>query len=97
MIELLIWSIAAFAFSWGIAESKLSLPFRVALEVLRRKKIPGPGFLLMLLECSPCNSFHIGWIAYVVGIAPFQTWWQAAFFTCGTSLLLAKYVGLLDE
>ncbi len=97
MIELLIWTIAVFALSWIIADSKISYPFRMALETMEKKKIFGAGFLLVLLECVACTGFHFGWIGYLLHIAPFATWWHAAFFTCGSSLLLARYVGLLDK
>lgn len=95
MISLLTWSVVAFGLAWVIADSKLTYPFRKAWADTQRSS---PAvFLLALFECPACLGWHLGWAGYLFGIAPFTSWWQAAFFTCGSSLLLAKYVGMLDE
>lgn len=100
MINLIVWSITAFGFCWVVADSKVSLPFRMWLE----KKSIGSGFLhflatffLAMFECVACTGFHVGWISYLCGVTAFTSWWTAAFFTCGSNLLWAKYVGLLDH
>ena len=102
MTSILVWSVCAFAFSWVLADSKISYPLRTWLA---NKARGGPvtfskvaaSFFLSLLECVACTSFHVGWIAQLAGVTPFHAWWMAALFTCGSSLLLAKYVGMLDE
>ncbi len=96
MTDLLIWSLAAFGFSWVLADSKISLPMRIAIDQ------PGLGvrarrWFLILLECVACTGFHVGWISQLVGLAPFNHWYVAAFFTCASNLLLAKAVGMLDD
>jgi hypothetical protein len=100
MKDLIVWSIAAFALSWILADSKISFPFRTRLGRLENLGgIPGglAVILLTLIECVACSGWHLGWIAQLLGIAPFAEWWLAAFYTCGANLLLAKYVGLLDD
>ena len=92
-VELLIYSVAAFGLSWVLADSKISLPVRERLST------GGPValFFLPLLECVACTGFHVGWISQLLGAAPFTHWYLAAFFTCASNLLLAKYVGMLDD
>ncbi len=92
MIELFIWSIAAFGFCWVVADSKLSLGFRLWLAHPRRGVWP-----ITLVECVACTGFWVGLAGQLTGIAPISTWWVAALYTCGANLLLAKWVGLLDE
>lgn len=93
MKDLIIWSISAFALCWVAADSKLTVAGREWLST--RGAVA--GWLLTLLECVACSGWHLGWIAQLLGLAPFDSWWLAAFYTCGSNLLLAKYVGLLDE
>ncbi len=97
MIDLITWWIAAFACSWICAEAKISLAFREALDTAKHKKVFGAALLLTFVECPACTSWWLGLFGYLAGVAPFGSWWQAAFFTCGSSLLLAKYVGMLDS
>ena len=92
MIELLIFTLAAFGFSWSLADSKLTLGFRLWLAHPRRGVWP-----ITFVECVACTGFHVGWISQLLGAAPFTHWYQAAFFTCASNLLLAKYVGMLDD
>jgi hypothetical protein len=94
MTELLVYSVAAFGLSWVLADSKISLPFRERLAA--RASWPAV-FLLALVECVACTGFHIGWVGQLLGVAPFAHWYLAAFFTCASNLMLAKYVGMLDE
>ncbi len=97
MVDLLTWTIAAFALSWVIADAKISLPFRNALDTLKQKRVFGAGALLMLVECVACSGAHVGWIGQLLGVAPFKSWWMAGLYTCGSNLLLAKWLGMLDE
>ena len=93
MISLLTWTIAAFAFSWVLAESRVSFPLRSYLHSTG----PIGAWVVTLLECTACSGFHGGWIGQLLGVAPFTSWWMAAFYTCGSNLLLAKYIGMFEE
>lgn len=91
--ELVIWALAAFGLSWSVADSKLTLPSREWMS--RQGRIA--NWALVGMECVACTGGHIGWIGYLAGLAPFEHWYIAAFFTCASNLLLAKLVGMLDE
>lgn len=97
MVALFSWAVTAFAFSWVIADAKVSLSFRMALDTAKHKKVFGAGALLTLVECVACSGWWTGLIGQIVGVAPFSSLPAAAFFTCGSNLLLAKWVGLLDD
>ncbi len=99
MIDLVIITVAAFACSWVIADSRLSLPFREALDTMKHKKVFGAALLLTFVECVACTGAWIGMLAYFSGATSFlfSSWWMAGLYTCGANLLLAKYVGMLDE
>lgn len=96
MVGLLTWTISAFALSWAAADAKISLPFRTFLEAGADAKALGAGVLLMLVECVACSGFWVGLIGQLVGIAPFSNCVSAGFFTCGSNLLIAKWLGMLD-
>ncbi len=99
MIALLVWTICAFALSWIVSSSHITLPFREALDTMKRKGIVGAGFFLTLLECVGCFGVWEGVGGFLIHLTPSEltTWWIAALFTCGTNLLLGKWVGLLDD
>ncbi len=97
MIELVIWIVATFAWSWVVADSKISLPFRMALERAELKKVFGAGWVLKWMECVACTAWWNGLVGALLGLSPISNWCASAFFTCGSSLLLAKYIGMLDD
>lgn len=89
MIPLVIHTFAAFGLAFVVGFSRISLGFR---EWVAARSVWG----IALLECPACVSYHFGWIAVAVGVAPDsfpRTIFGAitcGFFTCATSLLLAK-------
>lgn len=104
MIELFVYTVAAFGLSWVAADSKISYPLRKRLD-RPTDKLGTMGinvlaiFLLLLIECIACFSFHIGWIAVAFGLAPFFSHSVAgaifcAFYTCGASFMLARIARL---
>ncbi len=95
MIAFITWIGAAFGFSWVLADSKLTYPFRVAFG--DTQKSHAAAWFLMLIECPACTGWWVGIAGYVLGVAPFHSWLEAGFFTCASNLLLAKLVGMLDE
>jgi len=100
-MSLVIFTIAAFGFSWILADSKVSYPLRTWLASKDRGQATPlkllASFFLALLECVACTGFHVGWICQLAGVAPIDSWWMAALYVCGANLLLAKFVGMLDE
>lgn len=98
--DLLVYVLACFGVSWVIADSKISFPFRVWLEKKAEPRTflaAGAAFLLAFAECVACTGFHLGWVAYLFHIGPFNSWYIAAFFTCASNLLFAKHLGMLDS
>ncbi len=100
MTGLVIWSVGAFGLSWILADSKISFPVRAWMYTVEQRGGAlgrAAAFTLALVECVACTGFHLGWIGSIAGISPVATWWMSALFTCGSSLILAKVVGLLDQ
>ncbi len=95
MIAIITWAIAAFGLAWGIADSKLTYPFRVAWADTQKSTFA--VWFLWLIECPACLGVWQGLGGYFLGITPFTSWYFAAFFTCASNLILAKYVGMMDE
>lgn len=101
MIGLLSWSVLAFGLAFIVGHSKISVPFRWWLAD-RRGAVS--DWFLMLVECPPCVGFWAGIVGGVLWRAPFLPSFGGrtlsplllALFTCGSNLLLAKLVGLLD-
>lgn len=94
MISLIVFALTVFGIAYGIGHTKASLPFRRIIASVDKS-----GFTISLLECPFCLGTHLGWIAFLLHLTPpvLTSWWVAAFFSATTSLLLGKYVGLLDE
>lgn len=86
MIELVVFSVTIFGIAWGVGLSSLSHPFRSRL----------PTFFVTMLECLGCQSFHWGWIAYLLHLTPaaLTSWWVAAFYSAASSLILLRFSGL---
>lgn len=93
MTQLIIWTIAAFGFCWVVADSKISLPARVWLS-LRQSRLAVA--VLALAECVACLGFWVGLLGQLAGLAPFEHWYIAGFYTCGANLLFAKFIGMLE-
>lgn len=77
MIELIIYSGAAFGLAYVLGYSKISLPIRVLIEPVQDgMKVQGTGarlfwaarmMLLALLECPACLGWHCGFVtAYLL-------------------------------
>lgn len=104
MISLLIFTLAVFGATFCIGASKISLPFRTWLAP--DNEATGLRFfvrrwLIALVECPACTSFHLGWLSVLLGVAPICFHGVggvviASFYCCATSLLLARLAGL-DE
>lgn len=105
MIHLFAFTLSIFGLAFCVGASKISLPFRAAIDP--GNKIDGPGKLartwfLTLLECPACLSVWLGLAAVVADVAPpvfgsgIQGGVFCAFYCCATSLLLARIAGLDD-
>jgi hypothetical protein len=101
LVSLIIYTLAAFGFCWGVGHSKLTLPLRSSMDYYTRTRVLGRGpvyLTLLLMECPACLGFHVGWIAYALHVAPvFTSWYTAAFYTAGVNYLLGRVSGLITE
>lgn len=95
-MNLLVYSFAVFGSAWVVGHSKISLPLRTWLAA--RSK-----FLIDLLECVGCLSFHVGWITWLTGIRLTGSWghpWLdvavAALYTAASSLVIGRFAGVVD-
>ncbi len=99
---LLVYALASFGFAFIVGWSKISLPFRMWLGARNQLAVV---WLLALVECPACLStwtgFAAGAWAWKHGLtAPlgwFTSMWVAGLFTCASSLILARVVGLSYE
>lgn len=93
MTELLVFSIVSFAAAWTAGHAGISYPLRRRLNENRLGSVIVSG-----LECFGCIAFHLGWITFAFNAAPsaLNSWWKAAFFAAGSSLLLARLAGLVE-
>lgn len=102
---LIFYTVAVWGLCWTIAGSKASLPFRRLLEYLAapgsRLRLP-VSFLLALVECPACISFHVGWIT-VLALAPLQGGYLAVaalalgFYNIGAVYILGRLTGFITE
>lgn len=92
-MSLFVFTICVFAITYIVGHSRASLPIRKALDR------PGLSWTLALIECCACLGFWVSTGAFFLHLAPAElhTWWVAALYGCGTSLILAKYTGLMEE
>jgi hypothetical protein len=90
MISLAVYCFVVFGIAWGLGHAHLSFPVR------KRLQVAGFDWLVTLLECVGCSSWHLGWIAYAAGLAPapLTSWWVAAFATATSSLILGRLTGM---
>lgn len=92
MISLLIFCFVTFAIAWTIGHAHITYELRTWLATKSK-------FLVVGMECVGCVCFHLGWLAFVFRLAPSEltTWWQAAFFTAASGLLLGRLAGFVNE
>jgi hypothetical protein len=103
-VNLFIYSFAVFGLAWVVGHSKISLPFRKALDTIDLNTSDYVRrFLLAMIECVGCFSFHVGWISWLVGIHLTGTWgpsWVgmivAALYTATSSLVIGRFAGVVD-
>lgn len=95
-MNLFIYTFAVFGLAYIVGHSKISLDFRTWLSTKSR-------WAIELLECVACLSFHTGWISYLLGVrivGSYGPWWLdmivAALYTCASSLVLGKFVGIVE-
>lgn len=98
MIELIVYALVVFGIAYGIGHTKLTYGFRKWLSHGNAAQV----WLLLLLECVFCVSFHLGWLAVYFKVAPFfdrdlRGGLECAFFSAATSLILGRTAGLLDH
>lgn len=108
MTALVLWfvvyTIAAFGFAYALGFSHISLPLRFWLgDLIGTSRIA--VWTLRLVECPACVGWHIGfWGTWLAGWLNVQWLFGrgffiallAAFYTCGTNLLLARVMGLVE-
>lgn len=100
MISLFVFTLSIFGATFCAGQSKISLPFRSLLDPGDRPLLARRWFLA-LLECNGCLGFQLGWLSVLLGLAPIcfhglEGAVVCAFYSCATSLLLARFAGL-DE
>jgi hypothetical protein len=98
VLELLVYSLICFGIAFGIGQTKLTFGFRRWLSQGRGLRL----WLLLLLECLFCCSWHLGWAAVYFRVAPYfardlDGALRCAFFTAASSLILGKLAGALDH
>lgn len=100
-MSLFIYTISVLGLAFIVGHSKISVPFREWLADLRERRNYVAGFFLEMFECAACFSFHIGWIVALCG---FRLGYGAllldaavlALYSCGASLLLGKFAGIVE-
>lgn len=98
---LFIHTLACFGFVFIAGHSKISLPLREWLSRRANRNDSAAQFSLALIECAACLSFHVGWATSLLGfrLGLGYLWLDAAvlaFYSCGTSLILGKFVGIVE-
>lgn len=94
MESLIVFSFIAFAMAWVAGHAHVSYPLRLSIS-----KAGGLGRVIVtLLECCGCISFWLGLAAHFLHLTPtpLDSWWKAAFFSAGSSLVLARFAGVVD-
>lgn len=98
--------LAAFGLAYIIGHSKISLPFRQALDPGPKIESQGDVFrswLLILLECPACLGFWIGLAAalYQFPLPLALSDWEFAVLlplvTCSSNFILGRVTGLISE
>ncbi len=105
MIDLLVYTVAAFGLAWIIGHSKLTQPALDVLEYIARDEYGQLRYfrwlvtgMLMLVTCPACLGFHIGWAAHASGLVHlFPSWYVAALYTCAANLVLGVYTGIIAK
>lgn len=105
MIQLLIYSVAAFGFAFIAGFSKISFPIRNWIDPGKFTTSVGAirALLVMLIECPPCLGFWTGIVASaVLELRVFQipTWqWIVllALYTSGSNFILGRVTGLIPK
>jgi len=99
-MNFLVYSVMAFALTWIIGDSKISLPFRMVIDPgeIKTPLDAARAWLLMLLECPGCLGFWLGIAALYFHVAPEFEWGflgaiECGLFTAGACLLLARAAG----
>lgn len=90
MKQLILWTISVFGFAYVIGHSQISLTFR---EWLARQRFG--LFLVQLLECPACSSFHVGWVIALAHVGLLPNPFMSAFYFSGASFILARLTGLI--
>lgn len=96
MIPLVIYTVAVFGLAYVIGHAEVTRALRETLH-------DGPGplprtrrLVVVLMECPACLGFWLGlgfglWAPPLAAVSPLSL----AFYTCGSNLLLARYVGIM--
>ena len=104
LVSLIAVTFATFGFAYIVGYSQISFPFRVWLgrpqkAAKRSAKMYGlRRYLVDLLQCPACISFHVGlWLllaAFMLGLFSWNLVFLPLYLT-GTSYILAKYTELI--
>lgn len=106
MISLLYFAsylLAAFGLAFVVGQSRISLPFRIAIAPDGQPKTVGGslrGLLVDLLECPGCLGVWIGVSAWAYGLTlglPLKHWELLAalpLLTCASNFILASITGV---
>lgn len=96
MIETLgITAVSIFGFCYIIGHSTISFPLRT---LMARNRFG--AFVVSLMECPACASFHSGWIVFLgsdffwLGPKTIVGAFASGCFFAGTSYLLARLTGI---
>jgi hypothetical protein len=110
MLGLLIYTVAAFGLAYIVGHSRISLPFRIALdpEKLETPRDALRAWLLMLIECPACFGFWEGLFAGMLyaaldgplypreGALAKMLWAVGlALYSCGANFILARFTDLI--
>jgi hypothetical protein len=90
---LALYALALLGFAFIVGHSAISLPFREALAILGARFAPA-RWLLKLIECAACISWHVGfWYALAKG-ARLSTAFVWALISSALALLSSRLAGL---